>query len=138
MALSSTETRSCFSSGNASRNQPTQPAIARIAPRRLTAILVTSPANSSVKPKARTIGHAVGAGSSTVFINGSTSRGDSSIISEPICSSLLSSGLVQPYRPLSSNDVNDREYHNPHCIDEVPIERQDVNSIRVLLLDSPR
>ncbi len=39
---------------------------------------------------------------------------------------------------LSSNDVNDREYHNPHCIDEVPIKRQDVNSIRVLLLEPPR
>jgi hypothetical protein len=34
----------------------------RIVPKRLTALVVTRPAKSNVMPKARTIGHAVGAG----------------------------------------------------------------------------
>ena len=42
------------------------PQTARIAPRTLTAAFVTMPAATSMTPKARTIGHAVGAGSSTV------------------------------------------------------------------------
>jgi hypothetical protein len=41
-----------------------QPATVKIAPRMLTDALVTNPAKTNVKPKARTIGHAVGAGSS--------------------------------------------------------------------------
>jgi hypothetical protein len=39
---------------------------ANIEPRMVTAAVVTIPANTSVMPNARTIGHAVGAGSSTV------------------------------------------------------------------------
>src|ERR1700739_4604072 len=45
------------------RNQPTQPAIASTAPRTVTETSVRRPANSNVKPKAKTSGHAVGAGS---------------------------------------------------------------------------
>jgi hypothetical protein len=42
------------------------PQTARIAPSTLTAAFVTMPAATSMTPKARTIGHAVGAGRSTV------------------------------------------------------------------------
>ena len=41
-----------------------QPATLRTRPSTLTEALVRSPANINVQPKARTIGHAVGAGSS--------------------------------------------------------------------------
>ncbi len=44
------------------------PLTARIAPRRLTDELVTMPAKTRVKPKARMIGHAVGAGISIVSV----------------------------------------------------------------------
>ena len=64
----STGTDSWASCGRTSRNQPTAPAMARIAPSTLTAPLVTNPANSSVIPNASTIGHAVGAGTSTVSV----------------------------------------------------------------------
>jgi hypothetical protein len=42
------------------------PLTAKIAPKMLTTAVVSIPANSNVIPKAKTIGHAVGAGSSTV------------------------------------------------------------------------
>src|SRR5260370_21691230 len=63
--FSETDTRSCFSWDKTSRNQPTEPAIARIAPRTLTEALLTNPANTSLKPKASTIDHAVDAASAT-------------------------------------------------------------------------
>jgi hypothetical protein len=73
-----TGTDSCFSTGTTSQNHPIDPAAANIAPRTLTETLVTKPAKSNVTPKARTIGHAVGAGrftgpafSLTVDVNGS-------------------------------------------------------------------
>jgi len=47
---------------------PNAPAYRQDRARRLTEGLVTRPANSNVRPKARTIGHAVGAGISTVFV----------------------------------------------------------------------
>jgi len=52
--FSETDTRSCFSWAT-HREQPTEPAITRIAPRRLTEKLVTNPAKPNVRPKASTI-----------------------------------------------------------------------------------
>ena len=75
---------SCFSCGNTSRNQPTQPASVKIAPRMLTEALVTNPAKTNVRPKARTIGHAVGAGSSIVFCIALSVFGVSSSVPEAI------------------------------------------------------
>ena len=66
--MSATGTDSIFSCGKTSRNQPMYPQTARIAPSTLTAAFVTMPAATSMTPKARTIGHAVGAGSSTVSV----------------------------------------------------------------------
>src|SRR6266478_9238799 len=65
---SATGAHSWDSAGRTSRNQPTAPATARTAPSRLTEAAVTSPAKTSVKPNARTIGHAVAAGAS-IFSN---------------------------------------------------------------------
>jgi hypothetical protein len=48
------------------------PLTARIAPRKLTAELVTKPAKIKVKPKARMIGQAVGAGISIVAVRPSS------------------------------------------------------------------
>ena len=44
------------------------PLTAKIAPRKLTDQLVTKPAKTKVSPKARMIGHAVGAGISIVSV----------------------------------------------------------------------
>src|SRR6266478_4674971 len=63
-ASSATGTHSWDSAGRTSRNQPTAPATARAAPSTLTEAAVTSPAKTSAKPKARTTGHAVEAGTS--------------------------------------------------------------------------
>ena len=54
------------SSGRTSRHQPTAAISARAMPTQLTTACVTSPANARVIPSARTIGQAVGAGSSTL------------------------------------------------------------------------
>ncbi len=81
----------------------------------LTEALVTNPAKTNVRPKARTIGHAVGAGSSIVC--GTCSRADGLSISDPIFQFLL----------LSSNHVHDRKNHNPHGVHEMPVQRQDVH-----------
>src|SRR6516164_3358673 len=59
-------TVSCCSCGSNCRNQPTHPATARIAPNTLTPMVVSRPAQTNVRPKARTTGHAVGAGNRTL------------------------------------------------------------------------
>src|SRR5438093_4800907 len=97
-------TVSYASRGNTSRNQPTAPAIESTAPRALIEMLVTKPAKSSVTPKARTIGHAVGAGISSVVLSVAISAPD---------------------------DVDDCEDDDPHYVDEVPIERQHVQAFAV-------
>src|SRR5260370_8206259 len=82
---------SCFSWGNTSRNHPTQPASVKIAPRMLTEALVTNPAKTNVRPKARVIGHAVGAGSSIVPCIALSVFSDGSGVSEAIFKYLSSS-----------------------------------------------
>ena len=91
--------------------------MATIAPRTLTAALVTIPANSSVIPNASTIGHAVGAGISIA----------SGIVSW-FC---FDSHSAFPF--LAPDNVHDREDHHPHHIHEVPIHRQDLDALGVLL-----
>src|ERR1700685_1418399 len=126
MGMTSVEpgTDSCFSRGSTSRNQPIHPQTVKIAPMMLTGALVTRPANSNATPKAATIGQAVGAGSS--MLPGEPAR--VSVRSVPI----------PPTLSLASNDVNDSENHNPHCIHEMPVNRQHVDTISVLLLNIPK
>src|ERR1700688_1203115 len=97
---------SCFSWGKTSRNHPTQPAKAKIAPRMLTDALVTNPAKTNVRPNAKMMGHAVGAGSSIVSCTALPIFGDSSSLSETIFECLSS----------SSNHVHDSENHNPYHV----------------------
>jgi hypothetical protein len=71
-----------------------QPATVKNAPRMLTDALVTSPAKTNVRPNAKMMGHAVGAGSSIVpRIALSVSGGSSSV----------SDGIFQylPHRPIT-------------------------------------
>src|SRR5713226_9965951 len=89
---------SCFSCGNTSRNHPTQPASVKIAPRMLTEALVTNPAKTNAIPKARMIGHAVGAGSSIVPCVGLSGFGDSSNGSDAMFQYL-------PHRPITYTTV---------------------------------
>src|SRR5260370_2193959 len=112
---------SCFWCGRTSRNQPAQPASVKIARRMLTEALVTNTAKTNVRPKARVIGHAVGAGSSIVPCIALSVFSDGSGVSEAIFQYLSS----------SSNHVHDRENDNPYHVDEVPGERQDVDALSV-------
>lgn len=98
------------------------PLIARIAPSRLTDELVTKPVKTNVKPKARMIGHAVGAGISIIFV-GLPVRANVSLFT------LLSIS--------ASNHVNNGEDHDPNRVHEVPIKRQHVDALGVFLLDRP-
>jgi len=95
------------------------PLIARIAPRRLTDELVTKPAKTKVKPKARIIGHAVGAGISIISVE------------LPVRANV---SVLTLFSISASNHVNDGEDHDPNCVHEVPIKRQDVDALGVLLL----
>src|SRR5712692_10231875 len=104
-------TASSCSCGKTSRNHRTQPANARAAPRTLTDVLVTSPANSSMTPNAKIKGHAVGAGTSI-------SRGARGLLFN--CSVVNSVAI----RSLASQHVNHSENHNPHRVDEMPVHRE--------------
>jgi len=128
--FSETDTRSCFSWGNTSRNQPTEPAITRIARRRLTEKLVTIP-RSPMSGRRR-------AQSATPWALAVPQNRTTALLREARVQLFPCPSAVAFRHPaLSSYDVNDREYNDPHGIDEVPIERQDVNSIHVLLFDLP-
>src|SRR5208283_4776693 len=106
--------------GKTSRNQPMQPARESTAPRRLTDRLVTRPANIKVKPKAKTKGHAVGAGTSI-------SRGARGL--SLICSVVRNVVMVLPQRSSSaSQHVNNGENNHPNSIDEVPVHREHFHS----------
>lgn len=116
---SNTGTDSCCSRGRTSRNQPMHPLTAKIAPKMLTAAVVTIPANTNATPRAKTIGHAVGDGSSTVF-------GPSS------CVFIGTSTFVVIYHS-TPDDVNHREHHHPHRVYKMPIERQYIEAIGMLV-----
>ncbi len=95
------------------------PLSARIAPRRLTDELVTKPAKTKVRPKARMIGQAVGAGISIVSVRSSA---------------FARASMLVLFSISASNDINDGEDDNPNCVHEVPIERQHVDALGILLL----
>src|ERR1700682_2739066 len=99
------------SAGRTLRNQPTAPASAKTTPRKLTEAAVTNPADTKVKPKAITIGHAVGAGTS-----------------------IFSGIFITP--PLNSDHVNDCEDNYPHEIHEVPIHGWDFEALGMLAPES--
>src|SRR5262245_32135149 len=119
--MCATGTDSIFSCGKTSRNQPMYPLTASIAPTTLTAAFVTRPATTSITPKAKTIGDAVGAGSSTVSVRRCASA------CELMFRFASCTGVLAP------DDVYDREHHDPHRVHEMPIERQHVDAVGVLL-----
>src|ERR1700726_3292870 len=82
------------------------------APRQLTDVLVTRPANSSAAPSAKMNGHAVGAGTSI-------SRGARGL---SFNSSVADSVAIETS---ASKNVNYRENHDPYGIDEMPVHRED-------------
>src|SRR5229473_5252549 len=98
--------------------------MATTAPSTLTASLVTNPANSSVIPKARTIGHGVDAGTSTVF-------GVPSPLWFP-----NSKGMFFLFS--AADNIYDDKDHHPHRIHEVPIHGQNLDAFRVLLSYMPK
>src|SRR5271154_107520 len=86
-------------------------------------MLVTRPAKANVRPRASTIGNAVGAGRCTTSSD------------MPLCpcwSSIASLFLS------AANDVDNSKNHHPDPIDKVPVEREDLKLSRVLFLDLPR
>src|SRR5437773_4368861 len=121
-----TGTGSCRSWGSTWRNQPTEPTTVRIAPRALIVTLVSKPAKSSANPKARTTGHAVGAGNSTLagalVVFGFASNGS-------IAKSLSLVDLHCLSSP--SDDIYHGEHHHPHDVYKMPVERQHIDALRV-------
>src|SRR5271157_75954 len=106
-----------------------QPARASTAPRMLTDKLVTRPEHAKAKPKAKTKGHAVDAGTSI-------SRGARGL---SLIGSVVSKvAIVLPQRsssvPLASaaQHVNNSENHHPHGIHKVPVHREDLHATRLL------
>src|SRR5882762_343417 len=114
-----TATDSSCSCGKTARNHPTQPASANADPRTLTDMLVTSPANTRVAPKAKMKGQAVGAGTSIV-------RG----AREPSfnCSVV---DIVAMFASAPEN-VNYGKNHNPYGVDEMPVHREHFDVTRLL------
>src|ERR1700757_4428693 len=92
--------------GKTSRNHPMHPAKERRAPRKLTDMLVTRPANNKVHPKASTSGQAVGAGTSI-------SRGVPRL---SLTSSVISNVAI--FLLSASQHVNDRKNDDPNHIDK--------------------
>src|SRR6266849_7003472 len=104
-----TATASSCSCGKTARNHPTQPASASAAPRKLTDMLVTSPAKRRVAPKAKMNGQAVGAGTSIV-------RGVRKVSFN--CSDIVAISTSAP------ENVNYGKNHNPYGVDEMPVHRE--------------
>src|ERR1700731_2576825 len=119
MSSGRTGTTSSCSCGKTSRNQPTEPATDSRAPRQLTDVLVTRPANSSAAPSAKMNGHAVGAGTSI-------SRGARGFSLN--CSVVDS---VAIYTSAAEN-VNYGKNHNPYGVDEMPVHREHFDVTRLL------
>src|SRR5579864_8597012 len=111
MSSGTTATASSCSCGKTARNHPTQPASASAAPRTLTDVLVTSPANRRVAPKAKMKGHAVGAGTSIV-------RGVRHVSFN--CSVANSVAISTS----AAENVNYGKNHNPYGVDEMPVHRE--------------
>src|SRR5260370_31035722 len=90
-----------------------------IAPSALINALVTNPAKSSVRPKAKTIGDEVGAGISIVFAN----------------SVFIASAPLQFHFSSAADDIHDRKNNDPYRVHEVPIQRQNAYRFRMFLPD---
>src|SRR5690349_530236 len=111
MSSGTTATDSSCVCGKTARNHPTQPASARAAPKALTDILVTSPANRRVVPNARRKGQAVGAGTSIV-----PGLRDVSFNCSVANSVAMSTS--------TSENVNYGKNHNPYGVHEMPVHRE--------------
>src|SRR5713101_180876 len=98
--------------------------MATAAPSTLTASLVTNPANSSVIPKARTIGHGVDAGTSTV-----------SGVPSPFW---FTNSKAMVFLFSAADNIYDDEDHHPHHIHEVPVHGQNLDAFGVLLFYMPK
>src|SRR5258708_15623209 len=119
MSSGTTATTSSRACGKTARNHPTQPASASAAPRTLTDMLVTSPANRRVAPKAKMKGHAVGAGTSIVRGGREPSFNCSVANSVDISTS-------------ATENVNYGKNHNPYGVDEMPVHREHFDMTRLL------
>src|SRR5712675_2395916 len=113
-------TSSWASRGRTWRNQPTTPAMAATAPSALTAALVARPPNRSIAPNARTSGQGVDAGTSTTSGELSWSgRWDS----------------TDTRSSSATDDVDDQEDRDPHDVDEMPVQTQEVDARGMLSFD---
>src|SRR6266478_9190059 len=113
-------TCSCASRGRTWRNQQTTPAMAATAPSALRAALVARPPNRSMTPKARTSGQGVDAGMSTT-------SGELSWSGRRDSTDTRSSS--------ATDDVDDQEDRDPHDVDEMPIQTQEVDARGMLSFD---
>src|SRR5215469_5089338 len=124
ISSATTGTVTSCSCGKTSRNQPMHPARESTAPSKLTEKLVTRPANNKVHPKARTKGHAVGAGTSI-------SRGAWRF---SLTCSLISNVAIS--LPSASQNVHDGKNDDPNRIHKMPVQRKDFYTTGVFLSDA--
>src|SRR5216683_2544374 len=119
MSSGTSATVSSCGCGKTARNHPTQPASASAAPRTLTDMLVTSPANRRVAPKARMKGQAVGAGTSIVL---------------GVRDVLFNCSVVDivAISTSAAENVNYGKNHNPYGVDEMPVHREHFDVTRLL------
>src|SRR5271155_294215 len=120
MSSGATATASSCSIGKISRNHPTQPASASAAPRTLTDMLVTKPANSRAAPKARMNGHAVGAGTS--IVRGVRHASFNCSVVDIVAMSTS-----------AAENVHNGKNYNPYGVDEMPVHREHFDAARILL-----
>src|SRR6202162_1522945 len=118
MSSGTTATVSSCACGKTARNHPTQPASASAAPRTLTDMLVTSPANRRVAPKARMKGQAVGAGTSIAWGVRQVSFNFS-----------VANSVAMPTS--APQNVNYGKNHNPYGVDEMPVHREHFDATRL-------
>src|SRR6267154_5690007 len=119
MSSGATATASSCSCGKTARNHPTQPDSASAAPRTLTDMLVTSPANRRVVPKARMNGQAVGAGTS-IMRGGREASFNCSVANSVDMSTS------------ATENVNYGKNHDPYGVDEMPVHREHFDVTRLL------
>src|SRR6267143_685735 len=86
---------------------------------------VRRPANIKVKPKARTRGHAVDAGTSI------------STGTPGLCSAFFTDTSVAIFSSSAAQNVNNSENDNPHGIHEMPVQGEHVDPSRLLRSDAP-
>src|ERR1700719_1855475 len=119
MSSGTTATVSSCACGKTARNHPTQPANASTAPRTLTDMLVSSPANRRAAPKAKMNGQAVGSG--TLIVPGVPEFSFNCSVANSVAMSTS-----------APENVNYGKNHNPYGVHKMPVHREHFDATGLL------